>query len=359
MDALHRLLLRLHLHGVFWGEIAIALFFSLLVFLPSTSAADVVRFQNRSLTIDSARPGDITTYTLQFRFTTPTTTGSVDLLFCIDPIPYLPCDVPSGLDVSGASLTNQTGETGFDLDVRSANHLVLTRPTPAVVGNDLSTYTFTGIKNPTYLAHSFAIRMHSYATSDATGTIIDVGAVTAQMTPEVVIQTQVPPILIFCVAQLVSDNCTDATGGNFSDMGEIDGNTTVTAQSQMAAATNATDGYVITVNGSPPSSGNRIINALSVPTSSTTGVRQFGINLTTNTTPNVGADPDGASTVAVAAPEYSQPNLFLFRNGDIVASSPDVTSNRRFTVSYIINAPDNLPAGVYSTTMTFICSGRF
>lgn len=358
MDKLHRALLRLHLHGVFWGEIALALFFSLIIFLPTSSAVDVVRFQNRSLTLSSARPGDTATYTLQFRFTTPTTTGSVDLLFCIDPIPYLPCDVPAGLDVSGAVLANQTGETGFDLDVRSANHLVLTRPTPAVVGNDLSTYTLTGIKNPTYMEHSFAIRMHSYATSDATGPIIDVGGVTAQITPEVVLQTQVPPMLVFCVAQQVNDTCSEMVGGNFSDMGEIDENTTVTAMSQMAAGTNGTNGYVITVNGSPPAAGNRIIPSPNIPTLSQQGTNQFGINLTVNTEPNVGADPDGAD-LGAAAPDYTQANRFLYRNGDVVAESPDVSLVRRYTVSYILNARDDLIAGVYSTTFTYICSGRF
>ncbi len=359
MNQFHSLLLRLHLHGVFWGEIALTLFFVLLIFLPSASAADVVRFQDRSLTLQSARPGDVTTYTLQFRFTTPTTTGSVDLLFCVDPIPYLPCDSPTGLDVSGASLASQVGETGFALDVRSSNHLVLTRGSPSVVGNDLSTYVISGIKNPTFTAHSYAIRMHSYASSNATGTIIDVGAVTAQITPSVVLETQVPPMLVFCVGQLVSETCGDVLGGNFSDMGEIDGETTVTAMSQMAVGTNATDGFVITVNGRPPAAGTRVLSSPNVPTLSQQGTNQFGINLVANTTPAVGADPDGDSMNAVATNDYGQSNRFMYRDGDVVASAPEVSLVRRFTVSYIVNAPQDLPAGVYSTTLTYICSGRF
>ena len=32
---------------------------------------------------------------------------------------------------------------------------------------------------------------------------------------------------------------------------------------------------------------------------------------------------------------------------------------KKFTVSYILNASPDLRAGVYSTTVTFIASGRF
>jgi hypothetical protein len=32
---------------------------------------------------------------------------------------------------------------------------------------------------------------------------------------------------------------------------------------------------------------------------------------------------------------------------------------KKFTVSYVVNSSDNLKAGVYTTTITYIASGRF
>jgi hypothetical protein len=345
-------------HRIFWGEVALSLFFSLLVFIPSTSAVDVVRFQNRSLTLDSNRPGDVTTYTLRMQFTTPASTGSLDMLFCIDPIPYLPCDVPTGLDVSGATLASQTGETGWTLEVLSPNHLRLTRP-PSVASSVPSTYVFTGIKNPTYEDHSYAIRMASYPNSDGSGTQIDVGAVTAQINEAVMLETQVPPMLIFCVGQRVTDTCGEIIGGNYSDVGFLDPEDTLSAMSQLGVGTNATGGYVVTVHGSPPAAGNRVFPAPTVPTISKKGTTQFGINLVSNTDPAVGQDPVSEANSAVPATGYDQPNLYKFQDGDIIATAPHVSLISRFTVSYILNSAEDLHAGVYTTTITYVCSGRF
>jgi len=358
MHKYHRLQLALLPHRVFWGEIALSLFFSLIIFIPSTSAVDVVRFQNRSLTVGSSLPGVTTTYTVGMQFTTPTNTGSLDMNFCIDPIPYMPCVPPAGLDVSNAVLSSQTGETGWSLEILSANHLRLTRA-PTVASNVPSTYVFSNIVNPTFMAHSYAIRMTSFASTDGSGTQIDVGAVTTQITEAIMLETQVPPVLLFCLGQAVSDNCASTSGGNYSDMGFLSDEDTLSAQSQMAVGTNATAGFVITVNGSPPAAGNHVFGVQTTPTLSQKGTTQFGMNLVANTAPAVGIDPDGASGNAVVALDYSQPNHYMFHDGDIVATAPNVSLVSRFTVSYIMNSDPNLHAGVYTTTITYICSGRF
>jgi len=101
-----------------------------------------------------------------------------------------------------------------------------------------------------------------------------------------------------------------------------------------------------------------VLQPISTPTPSTPGTDQFGINLAENTTPVVGAAPDGASTDAIAANDYGQPNKFMYKDGDIVALAPAVSLVRRFTVSYIANTSNSLPAGVYTTTLTYVCSGR-
>lgn len=329
-----------------------------LVFVFTSQAAAVTKLIDRAVLLYDPAPGVTTKYGVSFTYNTVSQpVGSVDLLFCYNPIPTDPCNAPAGLDVSHAVLTSQTGEMGYSLVVKSANHLVLTR-TPSAVGPTPSTYTFSNIVNPTD-KRSFAIRLSDYTSTDASGTALDVGSVVTVVNDSISISTQVPPMMYFCVAQQVSMDCTQQAGGNYSDMGQLSSSRTLTATSQMAAGTNASSGYTITANGPTMQAGTSVITPLASPTLSAPGNNQFGINLTSNTAPHVGDDPDGSFPNAVVAPGYSTPNKYKYQDGDIVAEAPNVSLVRRFTVSYIVNVPPNLRAGVYTTTINYICTGRF
>jgi len=339
-----------------WPEEAIALLLVLFIFVSPASAA--MRFQERSLYMNSARPGDTTSYTVSFRYMSLQPVGSVDMLFCISPIPYEPCVTPPGVDASGATLSNQSGETGFSILSKNANHIVLTR-TPSMISGGGSSYTFENIKNPTDTTQPFSLRLRSHATTNATGSQIDFGSVRGEVTNSIVIETQVPPMLIFCAAQEVMDNCAGTNDSYYEDMGQLSSQSTLAAQSQMAVGTNASGGFAITANGTPPSAGTSVIDSPSAPTRSAPGTNQFGINLVANNTPNVGKNPEGDWANAIASPDYSVPNQYKYVPGDVVAYSPNVSLMKKFTVSYILNSSENLRAGVYTTTITYIASGRF
>jgi hypothetical protein len=340
-----------------WTEELVCLFLALFIFIAPVSAA--MRFQQRSLYMNSTVPGETTSYKVSFRYMSPEVVGSVDMLFCISPIPYEPCVTPPGLDVSNATLTSQTGETGFTIGTQTTNHMVLTRTPTMVTATEPSSYTFDGIQNPTNTDQSFSIRLRSHGTINATGAQIDFGSVKGQVTDGIVIETQVPPMLIFCAAQQVEENCTSTNDTFYTDMGELDDDSTLVAQSQMAVGTNASSGFVITANGGPPAAGTNVIEPLSTPTESSPGANQFGINLVANSTPTVGSDPVGMWTNAVPATDYNQPNRYKYEPGDVVAYSPNVSLMKKFTVSYIINSSKNLRGGVYTTTITYVASGRF
>lgn len=311
--------------------------------------------------MQSATPGVTTSYTVSLTYMTPEPVGSLDLLFCESPIPYDPCVVPDGLDVSGAVLADQSGEGGFSIGaINGNNHIILTRPPSMITSaTAASAYVFDNIKNPSSEDKSFSIRLRSHTSTDATGSQIDFGSVKGQVSSGVTIETQVPPMLIFCVAQEVSEDCSETNETYYSDMGTLSHDATLTAQSQMAAGTNATGGFVITANGPTLSAGTNVIDPLEVPTESLQGVNQFGINLAQNDVLNIGEEPEGSWTNAYASARYSQPNKYLFVSGDPVAYSTSVTLMKKFTVSYIVNASPNLRAGVYTTTVNFIASGRF
>ena len=201
--------------------------------------------------------------------------------------------------------------------------------------------------------------MRSHESLNATGPQIDVGSITGQVTNSIHLETQVPPMLIFCLAQQVQDNCTGTDDTFFKDMGELTSTNTVTAQSQMAVGTNASGGFAITANGDPPSAGTASIDEMDTPGPSRPGTNQFGINLVANTSPAIGVDPEGPFANAIPSPDYGTADVYKYKSGDLVAYSPNVSLMRKFTVSYILNASPSLKPGVYSTTITFVASGRF
>jgi len=342
----------------FFTEELLALILVLFVFVVPVSAS--TRFEDRSLYMNSALAGETTDYKISLKFMSPDPVGSLDMLFCIDPIPYMPCETPPGLDVSNAVLTEQTGETGFAITTQTENHILLSRspsmiPTPGLS----SSYTLSGVVNPSGTIPSFSIRLKSLSTSDGTGPQIDFGSVKGQITTPITIETQVPPQLIFCLAEIVHDNCEGTNDTYYRDMGLLSPTTTLTAQSQMAVGTNATAGFSITAYGNPMAAGTNVIDSLEVPTESIPGVNQFGINLVENQAPAVGKDPEGIWDNALPTSDYGQPDKYKYVPGDLVASSPNVSLMKKFTVSYIVNSSADLRPGVYTTTVTFIASGSF
>lgn len=338
-----------------WTEELLALLLLLFIFVAPASAT---RLQERSLLMYSVDPGVSTTYKLSFRYVSPDPVGSVNLLFCMSPIPDDPCVPPPGLDVSGATLAEQTGETGFSISPQSSNHMVLTR-TPGVVTSAGSTYTFTNVLNPTVIDQAFALRMTTHDTTDASGPHIDFGSLRAQVTSGIVIETQVPPMLVFCMAEEVAEDCSSTNDNFYTHMGQLDPLNPVIAQTQMAVGTNASGGFVITANGTPLAARTNIISGSTTPKPSTPGTNQFGINLVANDFPAVGNNPEGAFLNAIPAPGYDIPNMYKYVSGDVVAYSPNVSLVRKFTVSYVVNVAESLPAGVYTTTLTYIASGQF
>jgi hypothetical protein len=162
---------------------------------------------------------------------------------------------------------------------------------------------------------------------------------------------------VFCVGTSIGSDCTSIAGSTI-DFGDFSPTATRSGTSVMQAQTNAANGYSITVNGTTLSSGVNTIPALAAQTASTLGVSQFGMNLRANTTPAVGADPTGAGTGTYTA-NYGTANSYRFVSGDSVAQGAVPTNANTFTSSYIVNIGGAQAAGVYTATMTYICTASF
>ena len=312
----------------------------------------------RSLELSDTTAGaNAVTYNMSFQLTTPGTLGSVEFEFCSNStLPADPCTAPVGMNASNAVFTQESGISGFTISSATANNILISRP-PSAIGAVAATATFDNITNPTN-AGSYYLRVLTYPTQDGSGPFTDNGGMAVAVTSPINVQVQVPPYLYFCTGNTISGiDCTTATG-DFIELGQLLPTQTSSGESQMVVATNAKNGYSITVTGSTLTSGNNTIPPLTIDTPSQVGVSQFGINLRANSGPSVGADPTGPGG-GLPTVNYNQPNLYHYSNGDIVAINNSVEDGRKYTVSYVTNISKSQAAGIYASTFTYVATGNF
>jgi hypothetical protein len=312
----------------------------------------------RSLTISNSFSGAANVeYKLNFSVVTLGLVGSVALQLCDNTaLVDETCNAPAGFDASGVTLDSQAGMTGFSVSgLSDANTIILARP-PGLETSINATFELGNIINPANGGPLYA-RVLTYPTSDATGLYTDAGGMALYIIDSLSLNAEVPPYLLFCVGESITNfDCNTATEA-FSDLGILSPTTTGAAQHQMVAATNADSGYSVSVLGTSMTSGNNVLTAMAGQASQK-GVPQFGLNLRDNTSPIVGQSPAGPGIGTVAA-NYNQQNIFRFNNGDTIASAIDPDDFRKYTVSYVVNIAPNQPGGVYSTTLTYNCLANF
>ena len=323
---------------------------------PKASAAELT---NRSIIVSTAQASQTSSHSFKFTFGTATNVGSVAFLYCDNgALITFPCNAPPGLDVTAASLSGQTGNTGFSIDSAdtTANRLVISRPSVAALLNP-STYTFSNITNPSTPGNTQFIRITTYASSDGSGPFTDNGTVAFATQNPFDINTFVPPFLSLCVGVTVATDCSSQSG-SLVQLGILSPFQANAGTSQFSAGTNSVTGYNVFVLGTTMTSGNNTIARMISPSGSTPGTNEFGLNLRANINPTVGQDPSGPGTAAPTA-NYNIPNLFMFNPGDTVATINKPSNYNRMTVSYLVNINGNQPPGVYNTTLTYLAAADF
>lgn len=352
--------------------------------------AEAAQITSRSLTLQAgatdggSKPGGVVNHLFTFDLPSSTSLGSIKFEYCTT-ASVSACVTPQGLSTTSATITNQTGAaTGFTLNNSTNGAPYLTRTaatiTPGTASYTLSTVTNPNVTTPTPQPnYTFFVRISTYSSTDATGSPIDTGSVAASTSTQIELTGTMPESLVFCtgaditVVSTVPD-CSTATSGAITFNQLFSPTDTATAVSKMAASTNATSGYSITVNGTTMTSGSNTISALSAASASLKGQGQFGLNLRQNSVaasiPAIGADitPASNTTDFRGNPQtgYDTADTFKFTSGDNVARSdnstpgtPAATNAQLYTVSYIVNVPGSQPAGTYTTTLTYICTPTF
>jgi hypothetical protein len=312
----------------------------------------------KTLEIGTSLASSNTFHDYSFSLPASSNIGSIAFEYCSNsPITTVACIPPAGINVSGFVIDSQSGVTGFSASVATVAHrAVITRPV-AVSGPANANYRFSNITNPSSANQTVFVRITLYSSLDGTGTPVDRGSVAFAIVEGIGIGGFVPPSLTFCVGVTVSLDCT-TTSGSLIDFGELSATQPVTSTSQYSGYTNDATGFIVYVNGQTMTSGNIIIQQMAATLSSQSGTAQFGINLQSNSSPSVGGNVQGAGS-SISTANYSSTNQFRFQTGEAISSTNLPTNPNRFTVSYIVNVPEDQKPGHYSTTLQYTAVASF
>jgi hypothetical protein len=314
-----------------------------LMIAPEVGAAGLT---NRSDSMSTSQANVTSTHVVSFRTATGSNIGSVGMTFCTTATGA--CTVPGGLVTTSATLGAQSGVSGFTLvNTTNGAPYVTNAGAPLVGAATQVSFTLDNITNPTAVNATFFVRITTYTGTDGATGAVDTGNVAVSTAQPINLTGVTPEILVFCVGTTITSDCTTVSG-NSIDFGDFSPVATRTGTSVMQAQTNAANGYNITVNGTTLASGVNTIPGLAAQTASTVGTSQFGLN--------VGVAGGGSGSVDA---NYNNAGLYRFNNGDRVGLALLPTNANTFTSNYIVNIVGSQAAGVYTATMTYICTASF
>jgi hypothetical protein len=360
--------------------LAVALVATILLPNLWSNRVSAATLTSRSLTLQAgatdggSKPGGVVNHLFSFTAATTANIGSIQFLYCSTAGGT--CTTPTGLSTTSAAYGTNSGAT-FTSIVNTTNGApYISRTAASITSGTAVTAQLTTVTNPTAANQSFYVRITTFTSTDATTGATDTGTVAASTATQIVLTGTMPESLIFCAGGTISNtsgvpDCSTATSGAISFNQLFSPADTATAKSQMAASTNASSGYSITVNGATLTSGSNTVTAMGTSTTGVRGTSQFGLNLKANTTatstPAVGTEvapaANGTNYKAEALAGYNTVDNFKFLTGDTIANSANGGAGpsdiETYTVSYIVNANGAQAVGTYTTTLTYICTATY
>ena len=151
--------------------------------------------------------------------------------------------------------------------------------------------------------------------------------------------------------------------GEEYDMGVLDAAVVRSTQATFAVRNYLSEGYVVHLRGDPPTYQTHTLEPMEVLAASEPGTEQFGVNLTENTDPPIGADPvqfpDETFSFGEVMAGYDTPDMYKFEDGDIIAFSEKSTGQTTYTLSMIANITPDTPAGQYTGAFVVVVAATF
>jgi hypothetical protein len=147
------------------------------------------------------------------------------------------------------------------------------------------------------------------------------------------------------------------------NFGILSSSATRTGTATFSVKNYTTTGYVVQSLGTAPTYNGNTITPLASNSGSITGTQQFGINVVSNTTPSVGANPvqvpDASFSSGVAASGYNTSNSYRYVSGETIATATKNSGQTDYTISYIINISATTPPGAYTMQQSLLCTGTY
>ena len=322
-----------------YGIAAIVLVFA---YFPNMASAGAIT--PRKVVMGSSIANASTAY--NFTFTTASATSIQGITFqaCANANVTAGCGTtPAAFSSAGSSLSGQTGLGGTGTwvnDTGTPSTLAVHNAT-AVTTPGIVTVNFSSVHNPSATNAPFYLWITTYSTySGSYSGALDTGVIAVSTAGLVTVNATVDETLAFTLA---TTNVSLGAGTSMST------SSASTGTSSMTATTNASTGYSITYTGTTLA-GPVVITAMNPATTSSTGSKQFGFNLTKS----------GVGTGVVApASGYDVGSTYKFLSGETIAQAAGPTALNTFTVNYIANIDAATPAGQYSTAITYIATGNF
>ncbi len=395
----------------------VAVFMLSAVVLPAfnSGSASAAQLQSRKLTLSSSANGNVTTnvagvaqnpgeggngqkakHTFTFNIGTTGNVGSVLIQYCTTPIPGTTCTTPTGLTAdtidTATGFPTQTGfsTNNFTLDTTTAqptgcnggsaasrgNCILIKRGTAASETSGATINIGFGgtsgeyITNPTTDNQTFFVRLSTYSDTAYT-TQVDRGTVASSTAQQIDITAKVQEKLNFSVGSThvaPGGTCTALNDTGALALGDVDGvldtATQYDAHSYFRLSTNAINGTSVYYSADTLKDGSNDINALSSEVTTAAGTEAFGLALNSG---NANHSFAGGSTGLTAATGYDEGNgalgtaKFNFATASVTtpvavasAAPGGVVVCDTGAVRYVGNIATNTPAGIYTTTVTYI-----
>lgn len=361
------------------------------------SAAAYGQVTARSITIGSSVVSASTTYTVGFTESASGIIKSVDIDFCTtSPIYGDSCTLPTGFSGSSATLSSQTGTSGWTLTQGTA-HLVISGSS----FNSAAAVSFTiaSVTNPSTTGsfyariYTYAAQSNNYTSVTNPGTVLDFGGIALSTADVVSITAKVFETLSFCVFQTSCGTPASLTLGDSTTGALSTSNAYVNSNAKFTLATNASSGVSVVMRGltlcraatlnftncpaytSP--SVNTITGTGSTAAALSTGSEQFGMcadknassALTVNATYADSVSTNNCAVAGLSTGTYSGTSRFGFNDdsstgtnsaggSSVMTSSTPVTS---VTGSFIFlgDIATTTDAGIYTTALNYVATGTF
>ena len=186
----------------------------------------------------------------------------------------------------------QIGVSGFTIVGGGANKIILGRAASSETNQAMS-FELQNIGNPTTANHTYFGRIYTYSSNNGSGFSIDDGGVTFATANQVQINTEVPPYIQFCIAQVIAGLDCSAAAGYLVDLGELSRLQPKLAKRKCCLQQTQLMGRVSRLLVQPCSRVIMPFRHLQCLQVKHQEPPQFGMNLRNNTNPNVGDDPVG------------------------------------------------------------------